>query len=134
MFLEIFRKRFCDITSHCLHFVMLLEQISAARSVICWLHVALSSSDQLLSHSVYQGELETTKGDQRCLSVLPCNSSPFLFSQPDATATIYFITQFCAASIRERRMLNSVNRDGTDDEEIHCLKGGGVAADARESI
>ena len=28
----------------------------------------------------------------------------------------------------------SVNTDGTEDEEIHCLKEGGVAADARESI
>ena len=28
----------------------------------------------------------------------------------------------------------SVNTDGTEDEEIHCFKEGGVAADARESI
>ena len=28
----------------------------------------------------------------------------------------------------------SVYTDGTEDEEIHCLKEGGVAADARESI
>ena len=28
----------------------------------------------------------------------------------------------------------SVNTDRTEDEEIHCLKEGGVAADARESI
>ena len=27
-----------------------------------------------------------------------------------------------------------MNTDGTEDEEIHCLKEGGVAADARESI
>ena len=28
----------------------------------------------------------------------------------------------------------SVNTDGTEDDEIHCLKKGGVAADARETI
>ena len=53
-----------------------------------------------------------------------------------------------AATIRERRLLNSVvivqksfracgisvNTDETEDEEIHCLKEGGVSADARESI
>ena len=33
-------------------------------------------------------------------------------------------------TIRERRLFNL----GTEDEEIHCLKEGGVAADARESI
>ena len=49
-------------------------------------------------------------------------------------ATIYFITQFSTASIREPRLLNSVDADRTEDEEIHCLKEGGVAADARESI
>ena len=27
-----------------------------------------------------------------------------------------------------------MNTDGTEDEEIHCLKEDGVAADARESI
>jgi len=28
-----------------------------------------------------------------------------VFARSDAAATIYFITQFCAASIRERRLL-----------------------------
>ena len=49
-------------------------------------------------------------------------------------ATIYFITQFSAASIREWHLLNSVKTDGTEDEEIHRLKEGGVAAYATESI
>ena len=31
-----------------------------------------------------------------------------VFARSDAVATIYFITQFCAASIREQRLLNSV--------------------------
>ena len=38
------------------------------------------------------------------------------------------------ATIRERRLLNSVNADGREDKEIHRLKRGGVAADTRESI
>ena len=31
-----------------------------------------------------------------------------VFARSDAVATIYFITQFCAASIRERHLLNSM--------------------------
>ena len=31
-----------------------------------------------------------------------------VFAQSDTAATIYFIAQFCVASIRERRLLNSV--------------------------
>ena len=31
-----------------------------------------------------------------------------VFARSDAAATIYFIRQFCAASIRERCLLNSV--------------------------
>ena len=30
-----------------------------------------------------------------------------VFARPDAAATIYFITQFCAASIRERLLIES---------------------------
>ena len=33
---------------------------------------------------------------------------PTIFARSDAAATIYFIAQFCAASIWERRLLNSV--------------------------
>ena len=55
---------------------------------------------------------------------------------PRPAATIYFITQFCAASIRESGYYSRAAfiKLGTEDEDIHCLKQGGVAADARESI
>jgi len=42
--------------------------------------------------------------------------------------------QFSTATIQEWYLLNSVDTNGTEDEEIHCLKEDGVAADTRESI
>ena len=73
-----------------------------------------------------------------------------VFAQPDATATHAISWGFYskAATNQEWHLLNSaeiiyksfrvcgisVNTDETEDEEIHCLKEGGVAADARESI
>ena len=58
----------------------------------------------------------------------------YVFARSDATAAIYFITQFAwllfASSYYLRAALIKL---GTEDEEIHCLKEGGVAADTRES-
>ena len=49
-------------------------------------------------------------------------------------ATIYFITQFCVASIRGSYYLRAVFiKLGMEDEEIQYLQEGGVVADARES-
>ena len=76
---------------------------------------------------------------------IQCTST--VFARSDATATIYFSKKFCAASIRERHSFNSaktlckytrtkstgVSTDGTEDNEIHCLKEGGVTDDARET-
>ena len=39
---------------------------------------------------------------------LLCSHKHTVFARSDATATIYFIVQFCAASIREQHLLNSV--------------------------
>ena len=58
-----------------------------------------------------------------------------IFARSDAVATIYFIMQFCAASIRERLLYeSSIYQTQDEDEEIHCLQEGRVAADACESI
>ena len=45
-----------------------------------------------------------------------------VFARSDAAATIYFITQFCAASIRERRLLKKsfVNVKASFNKELRC--------------
>ena len=50
-----------------------------------------------------------------------------VFARSDAAATIYFITQFCVASIREKSQFYKNKELRCSD----CLKEGGVAADAR---
>ena len=43
-----------------------------------------------------------------------------------------FLIFLRVATVREQRVLNSMNTDRMEDEEIHCLKEGGVCADARD--
>jgi len=58
-----------------------------------------------------------------------------IFARSDAAATVHFITQFVwllfESGYYSRALFIKLR---TEDEEIHCLKQGGVAADARESI
>ena len=56
------------------------------------------------SHSLVMSKIERTL----CLLVETGAKVYTVFARSDAAAIIYFITQFCAASIREWRLLNSV--------------------------
>ena len=57
-----------------------------------------------------------------------------IFARSDTATTIYFIMQFCLASIQEQLLFKSgIFKIRTEDEEIYCLKEGGVTADTRES-
>ena len=42
-----------------------------------------------------------------CLAAKGYADADTIFARSDAVATIYFITQFCAASIREWRLIES---------------------------